>query len=217
MLMTRTGVRLSPALHGPRNRSWGWGGDSRVTGTTGRRQPRKEVVCKSRGGCARPPAVPEGIPGGPLQDVRSLGGFSAPRPTGSTLGSQPGCTSNRLKVDARPRPRHRSGPSPCGRLGAEPRGCRGDLQCLRSGLSASAAMATRQPCRRKPSPCRTRQPPEPPLKLKVVGLFKSSSFQVSKTIAEVTSSPRHYEHRRLPASVSQLAGLHVPPPGWVGV
>ncbi|XP_060229366.1 probable inactive peptidyl-prolyl cis-trans isomerase-like 6 isoform X5 [Meriones unguiculatus] len=45
-------------------------------------------------------------------------------------------------------------------------------------------MATRQPCRRKPSPCRIRQPPEPPLKLKVVGLFKSSSFQVSKTIAE---------------------------------
>ncbi|XP_060229363.1 probable inactive peptidyl-prolyl cis-trans isomerase-like 6 isoform X2 [Meriones unguiculatus] len=56
-------------------------------------------------------------------------------------------------------------------------------------------MATRQPCRRKPSPCRIRQPPEPPLKLKVVGLFKSSSFQVSKTIAETLKNnyPTRFE------------------------
>lgn len=47
-------------------------------------------------------------------------------------------------------------------------------------------MATQQPCRPKSKPpaCHVRLPPEPPLKLKVVGLFKSSSFQVSKTIAE---------------------------------
>ncbi|XP_076773279.1 putative inactive peptidyl-prolyl cis-trans isomerase-like 6 isoform X3 [Arvicanthis niloticus] len=47
-------------------------------------------------------------------------------------------------------------------------------------------MASQQPCRPKSKPpaCRTQLPPEPPLKLKVVGLFKSSSFQVSKTIAE---------------------------------
>ncbi|XP_055472011.1 probable inactive peptidyl-prolyl cis-trans isomerase-like 6 isoform X2 [Psammomys obesus] len=56
-------------------------------------------------------------------------------------------------------------------------------------------MATRQPCRQKPSPCRIRQPPEPPLRLKVVGLFKSSSFQVSKTIAETLKNnyPTRFE------------------------
>ncbi|XP_052607466.1 probable inactive peptidyl-prolyl cis-trans isomerase-like 6 isoform X3 [Peromyscus californicus insignis] len=41
-----------------------------------------------------------------------------------------------------------------------------------------------QPCRPKPLACPTKSPPEPPLRVKVVGLFKSSSFQVSKTIAE---------------------------------
>ncbi|XP_059128483.1 probable inactive peptidyl-prolyl cis-trans isomerase-like 6 isoform X3 [Peromyscus eremicus] len=41
-----------------------------------------------------------------------------------------------------------------------------------------------QPCRPKPPACPTKSPPEPPLRVKVVGLFKSSSFQVSKTIAE---------------------------------
>lgn len=58
-------------------------------------------------------------------------------------------------------------------------------------------MATQQPCRPKSKPpaCRSGLQPEPPLKLKVVGLFKSSSFQVSKTIAEV--SPRPGLHARL--------------------
>ncbi|EDL99733.1 rCG58520 [Rattus norvegicus] len=39
-------------------------------------------------------------------------------------------------------------------------------------------MASQQPCRPKTKPpeCQTELPPEPPLKLKVVGLFKSSSF-----------------------------------------
>ncbi|XP_049976507.1 probable inactive peptidyl-prolyl cis-trans isomerase-like 6 isoform X3 [Alexandromys fortis] len=41
-----------------------------------------------------------------------------------------------------------------------------------------------QPCRPKPSACRTPLLPELPLQVKVVGLFKSSSFQMSKTIAE---------------------------------
>ncbi|XP_041509754.1 probable inactive peptidyl-prolyl cis-trans isomerase-like 6 isoform X3 [Microtus oregoni] len=41
-----------------------------------------------------------------------------------------------------------------------------------------------QPCRPKPSACRTPVLPESPLQVKVVGLFKSSSFQMSKTIAE---------------------------------
>ncbi|XP_028624914.1 probable inactive peptidyl-prolyl cis-trans isomerase-like 6 [Grammomys surdaster] len=58
-------------------------------------------------------------------------------------------------------------------------------------------MATQQPCRPKSKPpaCRTRLQPEPPLKLKVVGLFKSSSFQVSKTIAETlkTNYPSRFE------------------------
>ncbi|XP_075801023.1 putative inactive peptidyl-prolyl cis-trans isomerase-like 6 isoform X4 [Microtus pennsylvanicus] len=41
-----------------------------------------------------------------------------------------------------------------------------------------------QQCRPKPSACRTQVLPESPLQVKVVGLFKSSSFQMSKTIAE---------------------------------
>ncbi|XP_026643280.1 problable inactive peptidyl-prolyl cis-trans isomerase-like 6 isoform X3 [Microtus ochrogaster] len=41
-----------------------------------------------------------------------------------------------------------------------------------------------QPCQPKPSACRTPLLPESPLQVKVVGLFKSSSFQMSKTIAE---------------------------------
>ncbi|XP_076773278.1 putative inactive peptidyl-prolyl cis-trans isomerase-like 6 isoform X2 [Arvicanthis niloticus] len=58
-------------------------------------------------------------------------------------------------------------------------------------------MASQQPCRPKSKPpaCRTQLPPEPPLKLKVVGLFKSSSFQVSKTIAETLKAnyPSRFE------------------------
>ncbi|KAH0508534.1 Peptidyl-prolyl cis-trans isomerase-like 6 [Microtus ochrogaster] len=55
-----------------------------------------------------------------------------------------------------------------------------------------------QPCQPKPSACRTPLLPESPLQVKVVGLFKSSSFQMSKTIAEVTLTPplpSLYEHR----------------------
>ncbi|EGV98847.1 Peptidyl-prolyl cis-trans isomerase-like 6 [Cricetulus griseus] len=44
--------------------------------------------------------------------------------------------------------------------------------------------ASPQQCRPKASACRTLVQPEPLLQVKVVGLFKSSSFQVSKTIAE---------------------------------
>lgn len=64
-----------------------------------------------------------------------------------------------------------------------------------------AAMATQQPCqpKSKPPACSERLMPVPPLRLKVVGLFKSSSFQVSKTIAEVTPRPRHHAPRPLAA------------------
>ncbi|KAL6091493.1 hypothetical protein STEG23_032304 [Scotinomys teguina] len=56
-------------------------------------------------------------------------------------------------------------------------------------------MATPQPCRPKPPACRTQMPPEPLLRVKVVGLFKSSSFQVSKTIAETLKNnyPSRFE------------------------
>lgn len=66
-----------------------------------------------------------------------------------------------------------------------------------------------QPCRPKPSACRTPLLPESPLQVKVVGLFKSSSFQMSKTIAEVTltPSPQSLRARQPPASVPPaLAG-----------
>lgn len=46
--------------------------------------------------------------------------------------------------------------------------------------------------------------------MKVVGLFKSSSFQVSKTIAEVTPPPRLYARARAAAPAS------VPPARWRG-
>lgn len=36
-------------------------------------------------------------------------------------------------------------------------------------------------------PCSSQLPPEQPLQVKVVGLFKSSSFQVAKSTAEVTA------------------------------
>ncbi|XP_040584287.1 probable inactive peptidyl-prolyl cis-trans isomerase-like 6 isoform X2 [Mesocricetus auratus] len=56
-------------------------------------------------------------------------------------------------------------------------------------------MATQQPCRPKSPACRTLLLPEKPLQVKVVGLFKSSSFQVSKTIAETLKSnyPSRFE------------------------
>lgn len=77
--------------------------------------------------------------------------------------------------------------------------------------AASAAMATPQPqpqpCRPKPSACRTPLLPESRLQVKVVGLFKSSSFQMSKTIAEVTLTPQSLRARQPPVSVPPaLAG-----------
>lgn len=67
----------------------------------------------------------------------------------------------------------------------------GDAQCLCSEQSPSAAMASPKQCRPKSAPCRSRSPPEQPLRVKVVGLFKSSSFQVAKSAAEVTARKPH--------------------------
>lgn len=78
------------------------------------RQPGKEVESKFRAGCARLPAVPGGSRGDRSKQFGALGGFPAPRPTGSWRGPGP---SNRLKVDARPRLRQPLRPAPCGRWG----------------------------------------------------------------------------------------------------
>lgn len=99
---------------------WGWGATSALLGQKVDLPPGKEVGCKSRAGCARPPAVLEGISGGPFQILRSFRGFSAPRPTGSSRVPGSASTSNRLEVDGRPRPRTHSGPAPCGRSGRSP-------------------------------------------------------------------------------------------------
>ncbi|KAG8522095.1 putative inactive peptidyl-prolyl cis-trans isomerase-like 6, partial [Galemys pyrenaicus] len=48
----------------------------------------------------------------------------------------------------------------------------------------SAAMASLQPGRPRSAACRSKSPPEKPLQVKVVGLFKSSSFQIAKNTAE---------------------------------
>lgn len=111
---------------------WGRGGGATpaLLGQEAVLPPGKEVGCKSRAGCARPPAVLEGISDGAFQVLRSFWGFSAPRPTGSSLVPGSASTSNRLQVDARPRPRTRSGPAPCGR----------------SGWSHAVAVATRVIC-----------------------------------------------------------------------
>ncbi|XP_045654416.1 probable inactive peptidyl-prolyl cis-trans isomerase-like 6 isoform X2 [Ursus americanus] len=45
-------------------------------------------------------------------------------------------------------------------------------------------MASSQHCQPRSAPCRSRSPPEQPLQVKVVGLFKSSSFQIAKSAAE---------------------------------
>ena len=52
----------------------------------------------------------------------------------------------------------------------------------RSVCDPRAGMASQQPS----VPCVSRSPPEQPLQVKVVGLFKSSSFQIAKSAAEVT-------------------------------
>ncbi|XP_023506671.2 probable inactive peptidyl-prolyl cis-trans isomerase-like 6 isoform X1 [Equus caballus] len=68
--------------------------------------------------------------------------------------------------------------------GAGPRGCPGDAQRLCSEKCRSAAMAGPQPCQPRSVRCRSPSPPEPPLRVKVVGLFKSASFQIAKSAAE---------------------------------
>ncbi|XP_023389140.1 peptidyl-prolyl cis-trans isomerase-like 6 [Pteropus vampyrus] len=45
-------------------------------------------------------------------------------------------------------------------------------------------MASAQPCRSRPVPCAFQSPPEQPLQVKVVGLFKSNTFQIAKSTAE---------------------------------
>lgn len=100
-----------PCCTVPRTRA---GGDSRVTGTTGRPPTRKGGRKQIPGGLRETAGSPGRVPWGPLQAVRSLGGFPAPRPTGSWPGPGP---SNRLKVDARPRLRQPLRPAPCGRWG----------------------------------------------------------------------------------------------------
>ncbi|XP_073749857.1 probable inactive peptidyl-prolyl cis-trans isomerase-like 6 isoform X3 [Callorhinus ursinus] len=45
-------------------------------------------------------------------------------------------------------------------------------------------MASPKPCRPRSARCRSQSPPEQPLQVKVVGLFKSSSFQIAKSAAE---------------------------------
>nr|XP_023506671.1 peptidyl-prolyl cis-trans isomerase-like 6 isoform X1 [Equus caballus]XP_044613509.1 probable inactive peptidyl-prolyl cis-trans isomerase-like 6 isoform X1 [Equus asinus] len=45
-------------------------------------------------------------------------------------------------------------------------------------------MAGPQPCQPRSVRCRSPSPPEPPLRVKVVGLFKSASFQIAKSAAE---------------------------------
>jgi hypothetical protein len=52
-------------------------------------------------------------------------------------------------------------------------------------------MASPLPCRPKPVPCSLESPPQRSLQVKVVGLFKSSSFQVAKIMAEVTGEKLH--------------------------
>ncbi|XP_038540264.1 probable inactive peptidyl-prolyl cis-trans isomerase-like 6 isoform X2 [Canis lupus familiaris] len=49
-------------------------------------------------------------------------------------------------------------------------------------------MASPPPCLPRSAPCRSPPPPEPPLRVKVVGLFTSSSFQRAKSTAESLKS-----------------------------
>ncbi|XP_036076713.1 probable inactive peptidyl-prolyl cis-trans isomerase-like 6 isoform X1 [Rousettus aegyptiacus] len=45
-------------------------------------------------------------------------------------------------------------------------------------------MSSAQPCRSRPVQCAFQSPPEQPLQVKVVGLFKSNTFQIAKSTAE---------------------------------
>lgn len=68
------------------------------------------------------------------------------------------------------------------------------------------------------SQCRSPSPPQAPLKVKVVGVFKSSSFQIAQSTAEVTErKPR--VRAALPASPSRPRGGRLgggAVPGWSG-
>ena len=85
-------------------------------------------------------------------------------------------------------------------------------------------MAGQQPCGQRSVPFRSQSPPEQPLQVKVVGLFKSSSFQVAKSTAEVTAKKLQVREA-LPTSQahasswrrSRLREGRVPAePGWSG-
>lgn len=66
--------------------------------------------------------------------------------------------------------------------GAGPRGCPGDAHCLSLRVSRRRMAGLLGS-----GPCRSQAPPEQPLRVKVVGLFRSSSFQIAKGAAEVTA------------------------------
>lgn len=81
-------------------------------------------------------------------------------------------------------------------------------------------MASPQRCKLRSVPCGSQSPPEQPLQVKVVGLFKSSTFQIAKSTAEVTA-----KKPQMPAALP--ASLLVPPvfrvlcsgkgcPAWAG-
>lgn len=59
-------------------------------------------------------------------------------------------------------------------------------------------MASPQPSRPKAVLCRSHSPPEQPLQVQVVGIFKTSTFQIAKSTAEVTAKKQVRE--ALPAS-----------------
>ncbi|XP_073076908.1 probable inactive peptidyl-prolyl cis-trans isomerase-like 6 isoform X2 [Manis javanica] len=67
--------------------------------------------------------------------------------------------------------------------GAGPRGCPGDAHCLSLRVSRRRMAGLLGS-----GPCRSQAPPEQPLRVKVVGLFRSSSFQIAKGAAESLKS-----------------------------
>ncbi|XP_076715577.2 putative inactive peptidyl-prolyl cis-trans isomerase-like 6 [Callospermophilus lateralis] len=130
---------------------------------------------------SRPLGYPRGLPGGRLRDPLPRGWFPAAA-AHKSLGwppSRPGAwlTSNRLQVE-KPRPRRWPFAPPC------------PAHCWRRGRgravaeSTSSAMDRLQRLRPTPAPCSSKSPPERPLQVKVVGIFKSSNFQVAKSTAE---------------------------------
>lgn len=69
-------------------------------------------------------------------------------------------------------------------------------------------MASPQRSRLKSVPCGSQSPPEQPLQVKVVGLFKSSTFQIAKSTAEVTAKKPQMP-AALPASRLVVSGFDV--------